>query len=155
MELTVHRESTVFDSLQAEWNDLLGRAQSDCIFYTWEWHATWWQAYRPGELLIMTCREGGKLVGIAPLFVSECRRGRTARIVGCVDVTDYLDFIVDKDYLQAVFEAFADCFAKERASIDCFDLCNIPQDSPTREILPDLLRERGFTAAVEPQEVCR
>lgn len=154
MELSVHREATVFDALQAEWNDLLGRAQSDCIFYTWEWHRTWWHSYQPGELLVLTCRERERLVGIAPLFVSESERGRTAQIIGCVDVTDYLDFIVDENHLQPVFEAFADYFAQERATINCFDLCNIPQASPTREILPDLLRERGFTTVVEPQEVC-
>ena len=154
MELSIYREATAFDILQAEWKDLLGRAQSDCIFYTWEWHSTWWAAYQPGELLILTCRERGRLVGIAPLFLTESERGTTAQIIGCVDVTDYLDFIIDADYLGPVMTAFADYFAAERAHIDCFDFCNIPQESPTRELLPDLLRERGFTTVVKPQEVC-
>ena len=154
MELIVYRDSTVFDILQAEWNDLLGRAPHDCVFYTWEWHSTWWQAYQPGEILILVCRYRDKLVGIAPLFVTDSAGVRTAQIIGCVDVTDYLDFIVDKDYLQPVFEAFADYFARERAAIDCFDLCNIPQESPTRAILPELLRARGFETEVDQQEVC-
>ena len=106
------------------------------------------------ELLILVCRYRDKLVGIAPLFVTDSAGVRTAQIIGCVDVTDYLDFIVDKDYLQPVFEAFADYFARERAAIDCFDLCNIPQESPTRAILPELLRARGFETEVDQQEVC-
>lgn len=154
MELTVYREPAAFDALRAEWNDLLERAPSDCVFYTWEWHSTWWQAYQPGELLILTCREQERLVGIAPLFVTESERGRTAQIIGCVDVTDYLDFIVDSDHLQPVFELFADYFAQERASFDCLDFCNVPQDSPTRALLPNLLRVRGFVTEVEQQDVC-
>lgn len=154
MELSLYRDASAFAALEAEWRDLLGRARSDCIFYTWEWHSTWWQAYQPGELLIVTCREQGKLLGIAPLFLTASAQGQTAQIIGCVDVTDYLDFIVDADFLLPVYEKFADYFAGERASISCFDLCNIPQASPTREILPDLLRQRGFSVSVEPQEVC-
>ncbi len=154
MELSIYREATAFDILKAEWHELLKRAHSDCIFYTWEWHSTWWQAYQPGELLIICCHQQDRLLGIAPLFLAKSERGTSAQIIGCVDVTDYLDFIVDKDHLLAVYEAIADYFANERAAINCFDLCNIPQDSPTREILPALLRERGFDTVVERQEVC-
>ena len=155
MELTVYRDATAFDALRAEWNGLLSRAPADCIFYTWEWHSSWWEAYQPGELLILACRDGDKLLGIAPLFVAPCTgEGRSLQIIGCVDVTDYLDFIVDKDHLGEVFAAFADYLTAERDAFDKLDICNIPHDSPTRDILPALLRERGFTAIVEQQEVC-
>ena len=56
--------------------------------------------------------------------------------------------------LLDVYAAFADYFVGRRHAFDCLDLCNIPDDSPTHSILPDLLRERGFTARVEKQEVC-
>ena len=154
MELTAYRDASGFEALRGEWNQLLARAQGDCVFYTWEWHSIWWEAYQPGELMILACREEGRLLGIAPLFVSGCEAGRSLRIIGCVDVTDYLDFIVDRTRLREVFEAFADYLAAARESFDNIDICNIPQASPTRELLPALLDERGFHTVVERQDVC-
>ncbi len=154
MDLCVYRQAKAFDILALEWNSLLQRAPIDQIFYTWEWQKTWWEAYEPGELLILTCRADDVLVGIAPLFITGTANERRAQIIGCVDVTDYLDFIVDEAHLQAVYSAFADFFAANRTEFDILDLCNIPFDSPTRQWLPNLLEARGFQTRVEQQEVC-
>ncbi|MCY4146260.1 MAG: GNAT family N-acetyltransferase [Chloroflexi bacterium] len=154
MEITVYNDAAAFDELADEWNALLARAPLNCVFYTWEWQKTWWQAYQPGELLILACHSGNQLVGIAPLFTTESARGKSTQIIGCVDVTDYLDFVVDRDQLQPALAAFADCLCDQRAGIGALDLCNIPADSPTRQILPELLAERGFAVEVEQQEVC-
>ncbi len=154
MELTVYRDASAFVELESEWNALLSRAPINHIFYTWEWQKTWWEAYQPGELLILACREGNALRGIAPLFLTESPRGRSLQIIGCVDVTDYLDFIVDGEHLSPVFGVFADYFAEHRAEFDLLDFCNIPHNSPTQRILPALLKSRGFNTAVEQQEVC-
>ncbi len=154
MELNAYCDASAFEDLATEWNDLLRRAPINHIFYTWEWQKTWWDAYQPGELLILTCRAGDELLGIAPLFITGSSGERSAQIIGCVDVTDYLDFIVDAAHLQSVYAAFADYLAANRDRIDLLDLCNIPYESPTRELLPDLLADRGFRPAVEQQEVC-
>ena len=154
MELSVYRDASAFDLLESEWNALLRRAPIDHVFYTWEWQHTWWDAYQPGELLILACRVDNILAGIAPLFVSGSAGKRAVQIIGCVDVTDYLDFIVDEAHLAAVYAAFSDFFAANREDFDLLDLCNIPFGSPTRELLPGLLEERGFNTAVEQQEVC-
>ena len=154
MEITAYKDAAVFDELVHEWNALLGRAPIDYVFYTWEWQKTWWNAYQPGELLILTCRNNDELVGIAPLFITESAQGKSTQIIGCVDVTDYLDFIIDRDHLQPALAAFADYLHDQRASIGLLDLCNIPANSPTRQFLPGLLAERGFAVEVEQQEVC-
>ena len=154
LELLVYQDAAAFDELKSEWNSLLARAPMNCIFYTWEWQSTWWDAYQPGELLILVCREHGRLIGIAPLFITESEQGRSVQIIGCVDVTDYLDFIIDAARLQDVLTVFADYFADHRAAFDLLDFCNIPQHSPTQSILPALLETRGFDASVTQQEVC-
>lgn len=154
MELSAYQDASAFAALQAEWNGLLKRAPIDCIFYTWEWQKTWWQAYQPGELLILTCRHQGELLGIAPLFISDNEGGRTAQIIGCVDVTDYLDCIVDEAALEPVFNAFAEFLAAQRPDCPRLDFCNIPAASPTRRILPAMLQRHGFSVSVEQQEVC-
>ena len=154
MEVIAYTDDAAFDELESDWNALLARAATDRIFYTWEWQKTWWHAYRPGELLVLVCRDDDVLTGIAPLFITESDSRRLVQIIGCVDVTDYLDFIVDESHLAAVYTAFADYLAAHRDSFDILDFCNIPDDSPTRAILPDLLASRGFDTAVEQQEVC-
>ncbi len=154
VDLSVYRDASAFDLLEAEWNALLQRAPINHVFYTWEWQKTWWNAYQPGELLILTCRVDNLLAGIAPLFVSGSAGNRAVQIIGCVDVTDYLDVIVDEAHLTAVHTAFAGYFAANREDFDLLDLCNIPHGSPTRQLLPGLLEQRGFSTKVEQQEVC-
>ena len=154
MKITAYTDASAFDALADSWNALLARAPIDCLFYTWEWQQTWWHAYQPGDLLILTCHDGGQLVGIAPLFTTESAAGRSTQIIGCVDVTDYLDFIVDGQRMQPVLAALAEYMSANRESLGRLDFCNIPNDSPTREILPALLRSHGFDVAVEQQEVC-
>ena len=140
MEITGYTEESAFDALQVEWNPLLQRAPVNHVFYTWEWQRTWWEAYSPGELRVLTCRHDEQLVGIAPLFETESDAVRTLQIIGCVDVTDYLDFIVDQDHLTAAYTAFADYLAASRDEFDVLDFCNIPFDSPTRQILPGIVK---------------
>lgn len=154
MELIAYQDTTVFDELKSEWNDLLERAPIKNIFYTWEWHSTWWDAYHPGELLVLVCRNEGQLVGIAPLFITDGDAGKMVHIIGCIDVTDYLDFIVDKDQVNAVFTEFVQYFANHRDQFDVLDFCNIPKESVTYDILPRLLTEHGFDSETSQQEVC-
>ncbi len=154
MEITAYTDDSAFDALQREWLPLLQGAPVNHIFYTWEWQKTWWEAYCPGALRIIACHLDGQLVGIAPLFLTESEGRRTLQIIGCVDVTDYLDLIVDQEHATAVYSAIADYLAAGREDFNALDFCNIPFDSPTRQILPQLLEARGFTTAVEQQEVC-
>jgi CelD/BcsL family acetyltransferase involved in cellulose biosynthesis len=154
VELIAYQDTTVFDVLKSEWNTVLGCAPINNIFYTWEWHSTWWDAYQPGELFVLACRHDGELVGIAPLFIADEEQGKVVRIIGCVDVTDYLDFIVDKDHLKAVYSAFAEYFANNRNKFDVLDFCNIPETSVTNQILPELLKQHGFNFQSQQQEVC-
>ena len=154
MEVSAYSDKSAFAELKTVWNDLLTRASMNRVFYTWEWQHTWWDAYEPGELWILACYEHGVARGIAPLFISETASGRSVQIIGCVDVTDYLDFIVDKDRMEEVYAAFIDFLLAQRHHYDVLDFCNIPFDSPTQRLLPELLESRGFSAVVEEQEVC-
>jgi CelD/BcsL family acetyltransferase involved in cellulose biosynthesis len=154
VEVTAYRDASKLSDLKSLWNELLLQAPMNRIFYTWEWQNTWWDAYEPGELWILVCRDGGVARGIAPLFISEAERERSAQIIGCVDVTDYLDFIVDEGHIDEVYTAFADYLWEHRGEYDFLDFCNIPFDSPTQRILPALLSSRGFETMVEQQEVC-
>src|SRR5215470_4741484 len=127
-----------FDELRAEWNELLRRSSSDCVFSTWEWQSTWWQIYHPGKLWVIECRDGaGRLVGLAPWFIdSHAEFGRVVRSIGCVEVTDYLDVIVDREFQDAVLECLARFLVERRSEFDLLDLCNLPEGSVGQKVFP-------------------
>lgn len=150
--MTIHTTLTVFDELAPYWNDLLNRSPNNMIFNTLEWHSTWWEAYHEGELWVLACWDDQvQLIGIAPLFIDK---DKIIRIIGCEDVSDYLDLIVDKDHLERVFRCFAETIAQNRDRFDSIYLCNIPRNSPTLELFVPYLKDCSFTTEVAQQEVC-
>ncbi len=156
VNLTIYSEPSVFEQLRSEWNDLLQRSPANNIFSTWEWTSTWWQAYQPGELWVIACRDDQqRLIGIAPWFIREdAQDGRMVHTIGCIDVTDYLDIIVDGEHLVPVYASLARCLGDSGAHFQQLDLCNIPEASPTYTQFPDILRQHGFTVTLTEDEVC-
>jgi CelD/BcsL family acetyltransferase involved in cellulose biosynthesis len=153
LKLKVYDQLDVFDALRKEWNPLVLRSTSNRIFGTWEWNSTWWRAYLPGELLVVTCHnEDDLLVGLAPWFVSAAD-GALA-IIGCKEVTDYLDLIVDQNYIKPVLEAFANFLATSTNRFRRIEFCNVPEDSLTCTILPEMLKACGFEIRLEREDVC-
>ncbi len=156
MNLTAYNQPELFQQLQNEWNGLLARSYSNRVFSTWEWQSTWWSAYYPGELWVITCRDDqNRLIGIAPWFIDLTEQyGRVVRPIGCVEVTDYLDVIIDKDCTQVVMEALAEFAAAHKENYDLINLCNLPEDSPTYSDFAMILNQHGFEANLTQQEVC-
>ena len=66
-----------------EWNTLVQECETNTIYQTFEWHASWLSAFgHRVEPLILVVEEGEALVGIAPLM---CTRrwfwGRVRRVI--------------------------------------------------------------------------
>ena len=156
MKLKAHHDVEIFSELEAEWNELLRRSTANQVFSTWEWQSIWWDVYHPGELWIVECRDDdGRLVGLAPWFIETHENyGRVVRSIGCVEVTDYLDIILDKEHAQSVLSFFALFLTEKRQMYDVIDLCNLPEASPTYQMLPAMLEKCGFQVQLTIQEVC-
>ncbi len=139
-----------------EWNELLSRSVTNCIFLTWEWQSIWWDAYRPGELWVQTCRDDhDRLIGIAPWFIEKNpTHGRIIRTIGCVDVTDYLDVIVDRDCVDLVTQQFAAYVAQHTDQFEWISLCNLPALSAGYTSLTKALEGQNFKVETLQQEVC-
>ncbi len=133
-----------FAALQAEWNTLLRRSRFDTIFLTHEWQTVWWENLGNGELWIVAFRaaETDQLVGIAPLYLVQesegIHAGKTAfHLVGCIEVSDYLDLIIAKGWEDPVYAALmAWLCSADAPAWDALDLCNLPQDSLTYRVFP-------------------
>lgn len=156
MQLMAYTQPELFADLQPEWNELLHRSPADRVFSTWEWQSAWWAAYHPGQLWVIACRDdNGRLIGLAPWFIeNHAVHGRVVRSIGCVEVTDYLDILVDHDAIESVFHCLATYLQDHRADYDVVDLCNLPETSPVYLRFPDVLRQHGFEVTIKPQEVC-
>jgi CelD/BcsL family acetyltransferase involved in cellulose biosynthesis len=156
MRVETHFESGGFAALRPEWNELLHNSCCDTIFLTWQWQTTWWKHLGEGALLLLGFRaDDGHLVGLAPLYYDNSDPDkRVIRMIGCRDVSDYLDVIVAGGHEEAVYRRFLSYLVEEAEPWDVLDLCNIPQQSQTHVLLPGMAEAEGYQALVEVEDVC-
>jgi CelD/BcsL family acetyltransferase involved in cellulose biosynthesis len=145
-----------FTALAAEWNLLLKRSRFDNFFSTYEWQTTWWENLGEGDLWIVALRRADTdaLVGIAPLYRITFGEGpdagkRQLNLVGCIEVSDYLDIICEEGWEDAVYaDLLAWLHSPEAPEWDIFDLCNLPEVSKTYRNLPALYAAAGLDVEV-------
>jgi len=156
MQTTVYTTTQGFDVLGEEWNDLLERSSTNVPFLRWEWQKTWWAHLGEGDLLLIAIRASdGQLVGLAPLFRLDEITHFSLNTVGCVDVSDYLDIIVARGHEPVVFDNLLKTLSgPDVPHWDTWDLCNIPEASPTVGILSEMAQARGYVVSKSVQEVC-
>ena len=162
-----------FSALASEWNDLLARSRYDTFFLTHEWQSVWWQQLGAGELWILAFYRGEndqrnpssspavprQLVGIAPFYLSEHKRGkwagkRSLQLVGCVEVSDFLDIVIAAGWEKEVYYCLLDWLQSEEAPAwDYLDLCNLPEDSLSYKALPSIFRDAGLRVEVDQEDV--
>ena len=156
MKTQVHTDAAGFAALHQEWNPLLRDSASDTLFLTWEWQSTWWEHLGEGELYLIAVRDGGHLSGIAPLYLTTSDDGlKTLSVVGCRDVSDYLDLIAASGQEAKVYGALLDWLESDEAPAwDLADLCNIPSASPTHSLLAEMAADRGYQVHTEVEDIC-
>lgn len=156
MELTTYVDAGGFAALRDQWNPLLARSQANTLFMTWEWQSTWWSWLGQGDLYLLAWRDAQRLVAIAPLYWQQGEDGlRRLSLVGCVEVSDYLDLVVEAGYEEVVYSAFLDWLAGDTAPPwDVVELCNLPESSHTHRLLPELAARRGLDSVTRLEDVC-
>ena len=157
-----------FSTLAAEWNDLLARSRYDTFFLTHEWQSVWWQELGNGELWILAfygdmngedSPHSSELVGIAPFFLHEHKRGkwagkRSLQLVGCVEVSDFLDMLIATDWERSVYYCLLGWLQSEEAPAwDYLDLCNLPEESLSYRVLPSIFERAGLRVEVSQEDV--
>ena len=142
-----------WDALESEWDALVERSASAAIFLTWEWLRPWWRHFRrPGdELCILAAREGGALVGLAPLYrrrIAPSYRLGSLRRLGFIGDhscdSEYLDFIAEPGREADVVRACLDRIDADPSGWDLIDLWLLPKSSPNYETLRRLAADRGY-----------
>ena len=136
MQTKVYTTAAGFEALAKEWDDLLARAVNAPFFMRYSYQSIWWRHLGNDDLVLIAIRtDDGKLVGLAPLYRKLKASGqRELTFVGCVDVSDYLDLLVDKAHVDEVYEAFLDTLGSE-VEWDGLYLCSLSQRSITHSRL--------------------
>jgi len=155
----LYTDAEAFPALKPEWNSLLRRSGTNTVFLSWEWQRTWWDWFgQELELRIVAIRDGAELIGLAPLYSLLDGESEIAlRLIGGIDLSDYLDMIVVADGRDAaVYDALWHFLTEERSDCwDVLDLHNVPASSQTLGMLSALATTSGrveVTSRVE--EVC-
>lgn len=135
---------------ESRWNGLLERSRLPSVFLTWPWQVEWSRAFaadRPLQLLAATDAEG-VLTGLLPLYAEAPAR---LRILGGVDVSDYLDVLAPAGREEEVWHALLQHRAAQPVE---WDLHGIRAASPTVGLLPALASACGLRAVVAREERC-
>ncbi|GAA0540818.1 CelD/BcsL family acetyltransferase involved in cellulose biosynthesis [Rhizomicrobium palustre] len=98
-----------FTSLKPEWQALWRRSARATPFQSPDWLIAWWDIFAPGELFILTLRQEGRLVALAPLY----REGRRLLPIG-ISLSDYQDILIDPEFLDIALEGLGDALADLR-----------------------------------------
>ena len=147
---------TQFDALaEQEWNLLLAQNAVDAPFLRYGYQRTWWQHKGGGEwpqaeLRIITARENRRLVGIAPLFIGERSGEKEIHFIGSIEISDYLDFIVQPQYSEPFIAGIFKLVKEENARFpEKIRLFNIPDDSPSLQVMKKIGGSEDWSVEIE------
>ncbi len=149
MKYTFHKDFSEINS--QEWNDLLKDSISDTPFLRYEYQRVWWEhrgggEWQNAELVLVTAHEDERLIGIAPLFISEHDGQSALLLIGSIEISDYLDVIVRMDdhvrFVSGLFDFLASTLTDKWSAVDWY---NLPDSSTTLNALKEEASTRGWT----------
>jgi CelD/BcsL family acetyltransferase involved in cellulose biosynthesis len=144
---TVQRDE--LERLEPEWRELLPRAGMSKLFASPTWLRVWWDVFGDGrELLLLSVRRDGELVGVVPLM----REGDCLRFAGDTEICDYMDVVALPGEEEAVLAAALRSLGEEPWRE--LTLWAVPEGSPTIDAIGRLAAELGLSVAVETEDVC-
>jgi CelD/BcsL family acetyltransferase involved in cellulose biosynthesis len=140
---------------EPEWNRLVAQSPVNVPFLTWQFQTTWWRrlGQAEGRLHLLAVQDAAaEWVGALPLYESASADGPVVRIVGGVDIADYLDVVAATGHEEAVWKALLGTLVE--TDWQTLDLRPIPAASPTAALLPALARAAGLGCRIAPEERC-
>lgn len=154
MEFTLHKNFSEIDP--TEWNALLSESISNVPFLRHEYLDAWWSTRGGGEwpeaeLMLIAACEDDRLIGIAPLFLTDHDGKQALMLLGSIEISDYLDLIVRADDLSRFLSDLLDFLDSDSAlSWSSLDWYNLPEDSPTLAALEAESSKRSWNYTSEP-----
>jgi CelD/BcsL family acetyltransferase involved in cellulose biosynthesis len=129
----VVEEITSCDALEAlrdEWDQLLERCRWATPFQSPEWLLPWWRGLGGGELCVTTLRRGGRLVGLAPLFIYWGPDGRRRLAMLGAGISDYEDVLLEPELADLGAALVLQHIAEQRSRWETGELSELRCESP-------------------------
>lgn len=153
------RRHPSFDDIPAgAWNALLAAGVTNAPFLRHEYLSTWWQTRGGDEwppeaqLCLVSAERDGQLVGIAPLFLSDGKLW----LLGSVEISDYLDLVARPEDLPSFLSGLLDWLDSSDSAPpvawSALEWVNLPENSPTLNLLDAESARRGWSYAAEVYE---
>ena len=140
--------SESFDSLTSYWLESRYPSMWDCIFVLPSWLEVWWHEFGfEAELYLGAVRQGGTIIGIAPLLL----RGAEASFIGSTDVCDYLDFIIVPGKEVDFFNILLDDLRGR--GISRLDLRPLRPNSTVLTHLIDIAQDRKYEVSCKVEDI--
>ena len=147
-------KTDVHDSLEAvgpdAWDALHAESRLRAPFLAWTWQREWVSVFGEGRRLeLHRVVDGtGRLVALLPLVETAPDHWL---LVGCADISDYLDLLAVRDREDEAWGALLGARATDRA---VWELHAVPATSPTVTALPALAAAAGLEVSVPVEERC-
>jgi CelD/BcsL family acetyltransferase involved in cellulose biosynthesis len=118
-------------ALWPEWSALWDRCTDVTPFQSPEWLLPWWRRlFGGGEMLVIALRRGGRLAGLAPMFIYGYEHEpRQVAFIGS-GVTDYLGFLLEPEAAMENAERIWRRLGELTSRWDICDLQEIRPESP-------------------------
>jgi CelD/BcsL family acetyltransferase involved in cellulose biosynthesis len=151
-EVGVVESGEALPDLEAAWRRLEADSPAG-VFASWEWASTIARHQaRSRRLHVALATRDGEPVGLAPLAYRRFLGIRTLVLLsgGLAEypIADYQDVLLRPGHEQDALAALADEVAK--APWDLLWLQELPADSPTTRLLPEIAREHGWRVVAGP-----
>lgn len=162
MKLSLMTSPDAIAPLEQAWNLLLDHSIFRSPFLRHEYQLAWWLHHGGGEwdtadLAVLVAQdEKGDLQGVAPFYVTENEaKQRALRLVGGVEISDYLDVIVDAENATAFWHAVSDWIGRDDfPKWDVIEFYNIPEESISVEILASIAKQKEWTFEKQIYQPC-
>ena len=158
MDFTLH--TTFPEDMQTEWNELLAQSVTHVPFLRHEYLSAWWKHLGGGEwknaqLCIIAAREKNALVGIAPFFHTQHEDRESLMLLGSIEISDYLDFIVRPTDLDRFLNELLPFLASSPLlHWEALGLYNLLDSSPTLPALEKAAQSLGWKYQSEKLKHC-
>ncbi len=147
-EIVVERiqSQNAFFSLRQKWTLLLEKSDNKNIFLTWEWQYAWWAVYgEEKDLWLLTVKENGELIGIAPLMIRTSKKFfiklRILMSIGTPQA-DIGGFITSKN--EVAIPAITTFINDAHAEWDILELNNLQENVTTNVLLPNFFQQKHY-----------
>ncbi len=146
LQVTCLRRPEDFRALRTEWSRLLAQSKNRNVFLSWEWLYAWWEVFaEDNRLYLLTVREKGNLIGVAPLMLTLYKKAFfTLRVLRCIGTpqSDIGGLLALRN--EAVSQAVADYLERHKEEWYVLEMNVLPTETFRTELFASVFSPKKY-----------